>query len=90
MFTSIYNRPRVFNSILYEICKKSTDEYIRRITKKYKEDKNKLNINSKCVSCIVLNSDKNNDPPNSIFHYVSIFSVISVTYFCYTFLKSIK
>ena len=92
MFTSIYNRPRFLNPILSDICKKSTNDYIRRLTEKYKEEKykeekNKFNINSNLVSSIVLNSDENNKPPNSILPILTFFSFISVTYFCYTFYK---
>jgi hypothetical protein len=90
MFTSIYNRPKFLNPILSEICKKSTNDYIRRLTEKNKEEKNKFSINSKLVSSMVLNSDENNDPPNNIFPILSIFCFISATYFCYTFYKIIK
>jgi hypothetical protein len=92
MFTNIFTCSKILNPLLSDICKKSTDEYIRRIIKQKEKERsnekfNKLNINSKCISSIVANSDENNDPPNSIFYYVSIFSVIPVTYFLYTFLK---
>lgn len=88
MFTSIYNSPRFFNPMLSEICKKSTNEYIRRITEKYKEKKDKIHDNSNLVSSMVLNAnDKNNNTPNPIF---PIFSFITIAYFSYTFFKSIK
>jgi hypothetical protein len=90
MFTSIYNRPKFLNPILSEICKKSTNDYIRRLTEKNKEEKNKFSINSKLVSSMVLNSDENNDPPNNIFPILPIFYFISATYFCYIFYKRIK
>uniref|UniRef100_A0A6C0ARE3 Uncharacterized protein n=1 Tax=viral metagenome TaxID=1070528 RepID=A0A6C0ARE3_9ZZZZ len=90
MFTSIYNRPKFLNPILCEICKKSTNEYIRRLTEKNKEDKNKFNVNSNLVSSIVLNSDENNDTPNNIFTILPTFCFISATYFCYIFYKRIK
>ena len=96
MFTNIFTCSRFLNPLLSEICKKSTDEYIRRITKKndnerynqgYNEQVNKLNTNPEIISSIVLNLDKNNKSPNPIF---PIFFLISVTYFFYTFFKSIK
>ena len=83
MFTSIYNRPTFLNPVLSDMCKKSTNDYIRRLTEKNKEEKNKLNINSNLVSSIVLNSDENNEPPNSILPILTFFSFISATYFCY-------
>ena len=92
MFTSIYNCSRFSNPMLSDICKKSTNEYIRRITEKYKAEKekyekNKVHINSKLISSIVLNSDKNNNTPNPIF---PIFCFISIAYIYYTFYKKIK
>ena len=100
MFTSIYNRPGFLNPVLSDICKKSTNDYIRRIVEKYKKEKNneeknnkeknKFNINSNLISTMVLNSDENSEPPNPILQFLSFFSFISVTYFCYTFYKRIK
>jgi hypothetical protein len=95
MFTSIYNNHRFVNPVLSDICRKSTNEYIRRLTEKNKEEKNKeeknkLNINSNLVSSIILKSDENNEPPNTILPILSFFSFISVTYFCYSFYKIIK
>jgi len=99
MFTNIFTCSRFLNPLLSEICKKSTDEYIKRITKKndnerynqgYNEQVNKLNTNPEIISSMVLNLDKNNYPPNSFYNFLPIFSFISVTYFFYTFFKSIK
>ena len=94
MFTSILNRTRFLNPELFDICKKSTNDYIRRLIEKNKEEKNNSNLNpnlnSNLVSSIVLNSDKNNDPPNSILPILTFFSFISATYFCYTFYKRIN
>ena len=92
MFTCIYNRPRFFNPKLSEICKNLTNEYIRRITEKYKAEKekyekNKVHINSKLLSSMGLNPYENNNTPNPIF---PIFSFVTIVYFCYTFFKSIK
>ena len=87
MFTNIFNRHRYFNPLLFEICKKSTNEYIKRLTEKNKEEKGKLNVNSNLVSSIVLNSDENNDPPNNIFPILPFFCFVSATYFCYYFTK---
>ena len=87
MFTNIFNQHRYFNPLLFEICKKSTNEYIKRLTEKNKEEKGKLNVNSNLVSSIVLNSNENNDPPNNIFPILPIFCFVSATYFCYYFTK---
>jgi hypothetical protein len=87
MFSNIYNNHRFVNPVLSDICKKSTNDYIRRLTEQNKEEKNKFNINPNLISSMVLNSDKNNDPPNSILPILTIFSFISATYFCYTFYK---
>ena len=84
MFTSIYNHHRFVNPI-FDICKKSTNDVIRRLTEKNKQEKNKLNINSK-MSPMVLNSE----PPNPILQFLPFFCFISVTYFYYSFSKRIK
>jgi hypothetical protein len=87
MFTNTFIRPRYFNPVLSELCKKSMDDYIRRLTEKKIEDKNKLNITSNLVSTMVVNSYENNDPPTLIFPF---FCFITATYFCYYFYKRIK
>jgi hypothetical protein len=86
MFTNIFTCSRFLNPLLSDICKKSTDEYIRRIIKQKEKERcneefNKLNINPEIFSSLVLNKNKNNYPPNSFFNFLSIFSFISVTYF---------
>ncbi len=84
MFSRFLNRSKFCNPILSEICKKYTNETIRKMTEKYTEEKNTYKINPKLVSTLVLDSNNNDDPSCPI---LPIICFISITYFFFYFNK---
>ena len=81
MFNNIFNRRLVFNPSLGNYCIQSTNESIRKLVEKYKEQKGcKINFD-------MIIRDSNIDPPNRNEFYIYLIYFLSTTSFVYYYLN---
>ena len=80
MFSSIFNKNRLINPTLSKYCIQSTNESIRKLVEKYKEQKEQqLN-----VGLLIDNSGK--DPDRNLF-FIQFFCFLSTSTFIYYLLN---
>lgn len=73
MFSSIFNKNRLYNSRLSKYCTKSTNESILKMVQKYKEEQKDKKID---IGLLITNSSKDPEPNNnSFFIHFFLFSL---------------
>ena len=82
MFTSIFNKNRIFNSTLSKYCNQSTNESIRKMVEKYKEQ----NHHEKNIGLLIANSSTEPNPDRNLF-FIQFFCFLSTSTFIYYLLN---
>lgn len=74
--------PVVMNKALYDYCKKSREESVRKLSEKYSLERNKPKIN-----ILLENNDGNDKPEFNFYGFLAFLSVTTVAFFIYKRLK---
>lgn len=70
--------PVVMNKALYDYCKKSTEESVKKISEKYSLERNKPKINISLE-----NGDENAKPEFNFYGLLTFLSVTTMAFFFY-------
>jgi hypothetical protein len=82
MFSSIFNKNRIFNSTLSKYCNQSTNESIRKMVEKYKEQK----LDPLNGGLLIANSSTEPNPDRNLF-FIQFFCFLSTSTFIYYLLN---
>ena len=73
--------PQVMNNVLYEYCKRSTQESVRKLTEKYNLERNKPKIINPL-------QDNNGDKPP--YNFYGFFAILSISTFGFLLYKRLR
>ena len=74
--------PQVMNKNLYEYCKKSTEESIKKIT-----EKNNLERNKPKIKFLLNNNDDSGKPEFNFYGFLAFLSISTIGFLIYKRLK---
>ena len=77
--------PQVMNKTLYDYCKKSTQESIRKLTEKHNLERNKIKIKNPLDKNP--DSDDNGKPEFNFYSFLAILSISTIGFLLYKRLK---